>query len=668
MRSFLFTRLGLTPRALVAFAHDVVMAAVAVAAALYLRLGHEVFFVTIDYVALAVMIFAPVAAVVFMVTGLYRGIWRYASMNDLLAIARATTITILLFLPAMFFVSRLVWMPRSFPVITWFVLIFLLGAPRFVYRFLKDGNLSQVLEPNAALRVPVLLVGATDAAETFIREMRRDGAAPFTVVGILDDRARRSGMKLHGLRVLGGVGEAQAVIDRLKRRKQRPQRFIIARRDLPKEDLRRLLAVAEANGMTIGRVPSLSAVGTERAEKGEPESAVAAAAAALVQPIAVEDLLGRPRQVLDPAPIRRLIEGRRILITGAGGSIGGELVRQVAELAPAHLSLLDNGELALYEADRRFRRRWPDVSVQPVLCDVRDRTRVDQVIAAERPDLVFHAAALKHVPIVEEHPCEGVLTNVVGTVAVAEACRAHGVAGMVLISTDKAVNPVSVLGASKRLAETCCQALDQAEPERGGAKGATRLVTVRFGNVLASTGSVVPLFQKQLAAGGPLTVTDPAVTRFFMTIGEAVELVLQAAALGTGLTAGAPVGGGVFVLDMGQPVGILDLARQMIRLAGQRPDEDVKIVFTGLRPGEKLSEELVGARERLAPTAVPGVNLASGPRPADWALLRSGIEELAEAARAGREAQLAAALRRLVPDYVPAESGSSSPAPLSAAR
>ncbi len=655
MRSFLHEKLALTPRALVAFAHDVVMAALAVAVSLYLRLGQDAFLATLDYVRLVVVIFTPIAAAVFLVMGLYRGIWRYASMNDLLAIARATTVTILLFMPAMFFVSRLVWLPRSFPVITWFVLIFLLGAPRFLYRIVKDGNLSLVLEPNAALRVPVLLVGATDAAETFIRAMRRDSTAPFAVVGILDDRARRSGMNLHGLRILGGIDAAQEVIDRLRRGKHRPQRFIIAQDDLPPGQLRQLLGVAEANGMTIGRMPRLSAIDTERGED--------AGAAARVQPMAVEDLLGRPRRVLDPEPIRRLVAGRRILVTGAGGSIGGELVRQVAALGPAHVALLDNGELALYEADRAARERWPDLSLRAVLCDVRDTARVEQAVAAERPDLVFHAAALKHVPIVEEHPCEGVLTNVVGTVAVAEACLAQGVAGMVLISTDKAVNPVSVLGASKRLAELCCQALDAAEPERGEAP--TRFLTVRFGNVLASTGSVVPLFQRQLAAGGPLTVTDPRVTRFFMTIREAVELVLHAAALGTGLAGGAAERGGVFVLDMGEPVSILDLARQMIRLSGRRPEQDVKIVFTGLRPGEKLNEELFGARERVSATAVPGVTLARGPRPADWPLLRGGIEELAEAARAGRAGQVLATLRRLVPEYA---APAAARLPLSAAR
>jgi O-antigen biosynthesis protein WbqV len=663
MRSILANKLKLSPRALIAFAHDVVMAALSVMVSLELRLGHDIFMRYFDHIEMVAVIFTPIAAVVFLVMGLYRGMWRYASMNDLLAITRATTVSLLLFMPVMFFVSRLEWLPRSFPVIHWFVLIFLLGAPRFLYRIVKDGNLSLVLD-SGSLRVPVLLVGATDAAEAFIREMRRDPAAPFKVVGILDARPRRSGMNLHGLRILGALDAAQPAIDRLKRRRQAPQRFIIAQRDLPPEALRRLLAVAEANGMTIGRVPSLSVVETQPAEGSWPDGAAASTGPARLRPIAVEDLLGRPRQVLDAGPKRRLTAGRRILITGAGGSIGSELVRQIGGLGPAHVTLLEHSELALYEIDRRFRSRWPKLSVRPVLCDVRDRARVDEVIRMEQPDLVFHAAALKHVPLVEANACEGVLTNVIGTVRVAEACRAHGVAGMVLISTDKAVNPVSILGASKRLAEICCQALD-AEPQRGAGEAPTRLVAVRFGNVLASTGSVVPLFQKQLAEGGPLTVTHHDVTRFFMTMREAVELVLQATAFGTS-AALQPGDGGVFVLDMGQPVRILDLARQMIRLAGQRPGEDVKIVFTGLRPGEKLDEELFGARETVAQTEVPGVFLAKGPRPADWPLLRSGVDDLALAAAGGRAAQVIAILQRLVPEYVPAEAAVSSEPPAAA--
>jgi O-antigen biosynthesis protein WbqV len=624
-----------TPRSLVALGHDVLMAALSVPVAMFLRVGGDTFAAYGENVLLAMALVTPVAAAVFLVMGLYRGIWRYASINDLLAIVRAATIVVLVLVPAMFFISRLEWVPRSFPVIHWFVLIFLLGAPRLLYRIARDGNLSNVLERNGGLRAPVLLVGATDAAESFIREMRRDPAAPFQVVGLLDDRPRSSGLDLHGQRVLGGIDAAQSVIDGLVKRGRKPQRFIIARRTLPPEDLSRILEIAEANGMTVASVPRLSAL------EGQ-----GAGVAGRLAPIAVEDLLGRPRQVLDLEQPRQLIAGRRVLVTGAGGSIGGELVRQIAALGPAHLVLLDNSELALYEVDRRQRAASPELSVAAALCDVRDKARLDQVIAAERPDLVFHAAALKHVPIVEDHPCEGVLTNVIGTVNLADACRIHGVAAMVLISTDKAVEPASVLGASKRLAELCCQALDAAGNGHG-----TRFVTVRFGNVLASTGSVVPLFHKQLEAGGPLTVTHPEVTRFFMTIREAVELVLQAAALAGTMQ---PARGGVFVLDMGTPVKILDLARQMIRLAGKRPDVDVAIEFTGLRHGEKLREELYGPREQLAPTSLANVSLASGPRPADWQLLRNAMEELTQAARAGRDAQVVSILQRLVPEYAAA--------------
>jgi O-antigen biosynthesis protein WbqV len=378
-------------------------------------------------------------------------------------------------------------------------------------------------------------------------------------------------------------------------------------------------------------------------------------AATKVQPLAPEDLLGRPRTVLDRDAMRRLIQGRRVLITGAGGSIGSELARQVAGFAPAHLTLLDASEFLLYLVDQEMALRAPDLARRAVLADVRDAGRLARVMAAERPELVFHAAALKHVPMTEAEPTEAVLTNVIGTRNLAEAARAAGVRAMVLISTDKAVNPASVLGASKRLAEAYCQALDLAGSRETGLRdaGGTRFVIVRFGNVLASTGSVVPLFQAQLAAGGPLTVTDPEVTRYFMTIAEAVELVLEASALGAGTETAVNQAAGrgkVFVLDMGRPVKILDLARQIIRLSGRRPGHDVKIVFTGLRPGEKLHEELSHQGEDLKPTAMPGV-LVAGPRSADWPILDSALAELELTARAGRRDETIALLARLVPEY-----------------
>ena len=565
----------LSARSAVAFVHDVVMAAASFVLALHLRLGDRMFDYLGDSLLPGTAIFAAVAATVFWAVGLYRGVWRYASMNDLLAIVRGVTLTILVFLPVMFMLSRLEGVPRSMLAINWLVLIFLLGAPRFVYRILKDGGLAHVLERGNGLRVPVLLVGAGDAAELFIREMARDRAAPFQVAGILDMDARRIGQRIHGVPVLGDIAAGQRVIDGLRRRERSPQRLIVTRETAPPQ-LRRLLDLAEANGMTLARLPRLA----------ELQSGDGAASPVQVRPVALEDLLGRPRTVLDREPMRRLAVGKRILITGAGGSIGAELARQLAAFAPAHLALLDHGEYALYTIDGEIGRRWPNLSRSAILADVRDTARLDRAMAEERPELVFHAAALKHVPMAEANPAEAALTNAVGTRRVADSARAAGVAAMVLISTDKAVNPTSVLGATKRLAESYCQALDIADPRvRPGDQrpGGTRFVTVRFGNVLGSTGSVVPLFQRQLAEGGPLTVTHREMTRYFMTAREAIELVLRASALGAADEGAAR--GRIFILDMGEPVRILDLARQVIRLSGQRPEIDVAIAFTGPRPG-----------------------------------------------------------------------------------
>jgi len=346
----------------------------------------------------------------------------------------------------------------------------------------------------------------------------------------------------------------------------------------------------------------------------------------------------------------RLIHGRRVLVTGAGGTIGAELARQIATFFPGRLVLLDNGEFALYTIEMELRESHPGLAPVPLLRDVRERTQVDEVIAAEKPEIVFHAAALKHLPMVETNPIEGVLTNVIGSRNVAEAARAFGVSLVVMISTDKAVNPTSVMGASKRVAEGFCQALDLYEARRGASLGyGTRYVTVRFGNVLGSTGSVVPLFARQLAGGGPLTVTDPQVARFFMTVREAVELVLQASALSPAL--GAPeTRGKIFVLDMGEPIKIVDLAHQMIRLAGLRPDRDIAIEYIGLRPGEKLCEELFHPSESLMPTENPAIRLAA-PRTADYAMLARSIDELEDNARSRREERVLQILDRLVPEY-----------------
>jgi len=449
--------------------------------------------------------------------------------------------------------------------------------------------------------------------------------------------------------VLGDIDAIPQVVARLEKRGRRPQRLIVTKTKIEPDKLRDLLDIAERLGMTLGQLPGLTEF-----KAGPVDTGVGPAGGALrLEPTAIpiEDLLGRPRRVLDRDAMRRLVAGRRVLVTGAGGTIGGELARQIAAFRPALLALIDHSEYALYSIDQELGRLCPDLPRETVLADMRDRARLEQALAALSPELVFHAAALKHVPMVEANPEEGVLTNVVGTRNLADACRKHGVAAMVMVSTDKAVDPTSVMGATKRLAESYCQALDRQERAR---TGGTRYVTVRFGNVLGSSGSVVPLFQRQIAEGGPLTVTHPDAVRYFMTVREAVELVIEASALGAVEPAEDPITspGRILVLDMGDPVRVVDLARQMVRLAGMTPDKDIKIVFTGLRPGEKLSEVLLHSAEQLQPTRYPGILFAT-PRATDHAVLARALDELADAAAQRRGARTLDLLQRLVPEYQP---------------
>lgn len=628
MISFL-TRLT---RPTVALIHDLVMAATSFLISMYLRMGNDIINYPVEFLVFATGLFTAIAGVVFWRLGIHRGIWRYASSNDLVAIAQGATLAILLFLAAMFVITRLDDLPRSLVFINWFVLMILLGAPRILYRRLKDGRLVFTPDPAIDSRVPVLLAGAGDAAEVFIQATDRRSGAEYRVVGIVDDSPGRIGRFIGRIEVLGSLDELSAVVERLKACGNAPRRLVVTKPTISGAVLTSLVDTADHLGLTVARLPRLTELRAAETDRID------------VRPIAIEDLLGRPQTVLDRAAMKAFVAGRPILVTGAGGTIGAELARQIAELRPSCITLVDNSEFNLYSIDLELSERHPDLPRVACLADVRDSRRIVNLIAEQRPAVVFHAAALKHVPMIEAHPCEGILTNVLGTRHVADACRSFGVAAMVLISTDKAVNPSSAMGASKRLAESWCQALDLEERARNDA---TRFITVRFGNVLGSTGSVVPLFQRQLAAGGPLTVTHPDIARYFMTVREAVELVLQASALGA---AGGHDGGAIYVLDMGEPVRIVDLARRMIRLAGLRPDRDVKIVFTGLRAGEKLNEELFHAGEPMRPTAMNGVLLAS-PRVVDRSLLAKAIDELGGAARAGDTESVLRLLSRLVPEF-----------------
>jgi len=619
--------------------HDIVMAVLSLELALWLRywLADQPYtpFRNIE----ADLLFTLVAAVVFQFMGLYRGIWHYASLRDMAAIARAVGLALLLFLPLLFWLSRLQDYPRSVLVIQFVLLCLMLAGPRLLYRTWKDGSLLAVLKRGVDRRVPVLLVGSGAAADAFIREMQRDRNAGYRVMGILDDKRSRQGRDIQGVRVLGQVSELAALVARF-RPEDRPRRAILADTDLGGSELGRFLDEAGQLGITVARLPRL----TDFRSQGK--------AADMMQrrelrPVDVEDLLGRPQQVLDREAVRRLVQGRCVLISGAGGTIGAELTRQVAALAPAMILLFEQSEHALYQIDLELAETFPALPRLALLGDVRDEARVNEVFAQQRPDIVLHAAAYKHVPLTEANVVEAVSTNVFGTRVVAQASARHGVSVMVLISTDKAVNPTNVMGASKRVAEMVAQQLDLTSGTQ------PHYVVVRFGNVLGSSGSVVPLFQRQLAQGGPLTVTHPEVTRYFMTTREAVELILQAAAMPAESLEAL---GKIFVLDMGQPVRIQDLARQMIRLAGLRPEVDIRITYTGLRPGEKLYEEVLHLAETLVPTPQPGLLLAA-PRMLDEAELESALAALRQAVERRDDAAALALLKQLVPEFQHAPQG-----------
>ena len=619
-------------RNMIAFVHDVIMAALSFGISMLLRMGDWAHVLETQTLVPGTIMFTASAAVVFLSLRMYRGIWRYASMNELFNLSKAVTLLIVIFALEMFIFFRLEGVPRSVPIINWFVLLAMLGGPRFLYRTIKDRRYEWQLTLNTTPKIPVLLVGAGDEAEVFIRTAQRAENFSYRPVGIVSETPSRVGRFIHNVEVLGTVNDIAAVVEELKD-ENRPQRLVLSKDEIKGAGVRELMDIAQSLGLTVGRIPRV-----DNLQAGDGENA-------RLRPIAIEDLLGRPQQPLDRDAMAALVQGKRVLITGAGGSIGSELVRQVADIGPAQLVLAENSEYALYLIDQEIGKKHPELTRHAVIADVRERARIDHVFHKFKPELVFHAAALKHVPLVEANPFEGMLTNVTGSRNVADACEKAGVNMMVMVSTDKAVNPTNIMGATKRIAETYVQALDL---KRGTADG-TRFVTVRFGNVLGSTGSVVPLFRKQLEAGGPLTITHPDMTRYFMTIHEAVELILQASAMGA---SSHVTDGKLFVLDMGEPVKIVDLARQMIRLAGLEPDIDIEIKFTGTRPGEKLFEEIFHGAEPPVPTDAPGILLAS-PRTQDVDHVRTVLDKLDTAARAENLDELMAALKALVPEYAP---------------
>jgi FlaA1/EpsC-like NDP-sugar epimerase len=555
--------------------------------------------------------------------GLSRLHWRFVSLRDLVLLGAAAIVTTIMLTLLMVGAGFSLPSP-AFPVILGLMLMAALTVPKLLYRLVRQKRGEQSAAQTA------LLVGDGENAEIFLSAHAQQRNAPYRITGLIALSEKHIGRRVHGLNVLSATDEGDAMLDRLA---EKPDLLIITAPHFTGDRLHALMRAADERNIRVMRAPSLT-----RLAPADQKMAL--------QPVAIEDLLNRRQVQLDRDAMAALIAGQRVMVTGAGGSIGAELCRQLAGFCPAEILLLDSSEFALWQIDLEIRELTPNLPRRTVVADVRDEAHIRAIAEGFRPGLVFHAAALKHVPIVEANRLEGLRTNALGTRVVADAAAAAGAKLMVLISTDKAVNPSSVMGASKRLAEMYAQALDvRARHEQHG----MRCVTVRFGNVLGSTGSVVPLFRRQLAHGGPLTVTDPGMQRYFMTVREAVGLVLQASAVGSGEQ--AIPDGGIFVLDMGEPVKIVDLARQMIRLAGLKPDEDIEIKFTGLRPGEKLFEELFHGSEKPVPTGFEGLLMAT-PRFTDLSAVSHAMQALAEDARQGDEDSAVALLHQMVPEFL----------------
>lgn len=564
---------------------------------------------------LGLVVVVLLQGILLRVFGLYRSIWVFASLPDLVCIARtvavATLLTPLVIVVAVRYAPEV---PRLVFLIQPVLLALYMGGSRALYRIWKESRLYGGLR---ALGQPVIVLGAGDAAVGLVRELSR--SAEWRVVGLLDDSPGRQGREVYGCKVLGRIADLERVAEDLK-----VGHAIIAMPNERHEVRRKVAGVCVRAGVKALIVPAIEDVMTGRVSVSE------------VRRVDVEDLLGRDPVRIHTAEVREYLRGKSVMVTGAGGSIGSELCRQIARFEPSVLVCFDISEFALYRLSEEFATHFPTVQLLALAGDVKDAVRVDEVITRYHPHVIFHAAAYKHVPLMEdENAWQAVRNNVLGTWQVARSAVACGVARFVLVSTDKAVNPTNVMGATKRLAEQVCQALSS--------EGRTQFEIVRFGNVLGSAGSVIPKFQEQIASGGPVTVTHPDITRYFMSIPEAAQLVLQAGSMGQG--------GEIFVLDMGDPVKIADLARDMIRLSGHT-EEQIRVVFTGLRPGEKLFEEVLADAEETRATHHPKLRIARAQSVEEGRLVE--LLNWLRQRRAVGGAEVRRELRRWVPEYAPA--------------
>lgn len=590
-----------------AFVHDLLMIPAAWFIAYWLRFNLES--IPTEFSQSAIRTF-PIVLVVqgtlFWYFGLYRGIWRFASMPDLARIAKAVAVGTAASAIGIFLVTRMDGIPRSIFPIYALLLLGLVGGPRFVYRWIKDHKLYRKEGKKA------LIVGAGKAGEMLARDLLRDPDREYEPAGFVDDNPKRRGQEIHGIRVVGGTDDIPALASGI-------DVILIALPSARSVRMRRIVEICERTGVPFRTLPKLEDLVTGKASVNA------------LRDVKIDDLLGREAVTLQWDAIRASIRHRCVLITGGGGSIGSELCRQVADLQPAKLVVLEQSEFNLYTIDLELRSRFPRLALTTALGDVGDAVLVENVLRTNMPDIIFHAAAYKHVPMLEGQVRSAVQNNILATRMLSRLADKYDVRSFVLISSDKAVNPGNIMGATKHIAEVYSQSLNE--------QSKTQFITVRFGNVLGSAGSVIPLFQKQIAEGGPVTVTDPDVTRYFMTIPEAAQLILQASSVGRG--------GEIFVLDMGEPVNIKYLAEQLILLSGKRPGEDIEIVYTGLRPGEKPHEELFHDAEELIETPHPKTLLARS-RKLELRPVEREIEAMAEACNRNDEAEL----RRLLAQFV----------------
>jgi len=553
----------------------------------------------------------PIQLLSFYVFGLYRGIWRFASVPDLMRIVKGIVVGLTISLVVIFIITRAQDIPRSVPIFYGILLVMLLSGPRLLYRWIKDHHL---YIPHGER---VLIVGSGNAGEMLARDILRNRQDAFHPIAFVDDNPRRFGREIHGLRVAGKTTDIPRLVDELD-----IDLIMLAIPSANTQEMRRIVEICEQTIIPFRAIPYLRDLISGQVSVNE------------LQEVSIEDLLGREPVTLDWSGINNTLANKTILITGAGGSIGSELCRQISRMNPEKLILLDNSEFNLYSIEHELNKTFSGLKITHYLGDVTDISYIESVFQENRPQVVFHAAAYKHVPMLENQVRQAMRNNIIGTRNTADAASKHGAEIFVLVSTDKAVNPANVMGATKRAAEIYCQNLN--------AHSKTSFVTVRFGNVLGSAGSVIPLFRKQIESGGPVTVTDPRMERYFMTIPEACQLIMQTTVLGTG--------GEIYVLDMGEPVKISYLAEQMIRLSGKTPGEDIQIEFIGLRPGEKLYEELFHEKEQLEGTGHKKVFLARH-RKVDWSNLVTIMDEIKTACERLEEDRLCDLLHQLVPEH-----------------